>query len=191
MDDFELLARELADVRPLPANDKAELPADRSGEDAQTLRARREAAIADPKHDPNFLTTREPEPVEPRAILAFMRPGIQHGVYRNLRLGHYEPESVLDLHRKTVEEARRDVWRFVHDCRRYGLRTVMVLHGRGEFSPKPALLKSYVNAWLRELPEVLAFHSAAKRDGGDGAVYVLLKKSDQEKQANRERHSSR
>ena len=103
MDDFELLARELADVRPLPANDKAELPADRSGEDAQTLRARREAAIADPKHDPNFLTTREPEPVEPRAILAFMRPGIQHGVYRNLRLGHYEPESVLDLHRKTVE----------------------------------------------------------------------------------------
>jgi DNA-nicking Smr family endonuclease len=38
---------------------------------------------------------------------------------------------------------------------------------------------------LREIPEVLAFHSALKQNGGMGAVYVLLKKSDSEKQKNR------
>jgi len=41
------------------------------------------------------------------------------------------------------------------------------------------------------MPEVLAFHSAQKRDGGTGAVYVMLKKSDDAKQDNRERYGVR
>lgn len=32
-----------------------------------------------------------------------------------------------------------------------------------------------VNYWLRLRPEVLAFCSATRRDGGTGAVYVLLR----------------
>lgn len=190
-EDLEILAREFADVRPLPVSEHAVVERGPQLTPSEAQLARRAAALADPKHDPNYLSDREPPLVPPRAQLSFMRPGIQHGVFRSLRLGQYEPQSVLDLHRRTVQEARRELWQFIHDCRRYGLRTVMVLHGRGELSPKPALLKSYVNAWLRELPEVLAFHSAIKRDGGDGALYVLLKKSDEEKQRNRERHSTR
>jgi DNA-nicking Smr family endonuclease len=33
-----------------------------------------------------------------------------------------------------------------------------------------------VNRWLREVDNVLAFHSAQPADGGTGAVYVLLRK---------------
>jgi DNA-nicking Smr family endonuclease len=33
-----------------------------------------------------------------------------------------------------------------------------------------------VNRWLRAVDNVLAFHSAQAKDGGSGAVYVLLKK---------------
>lgn len=190
MEDHEILAKELADVRPLPADAKRVPAAARTGPSAAQL-ARREAAVADPKHDPNVLTTREPPLRAPHEVLSYRRPGIQHGVYRNLRLGHYAPQAQLDLHRKTVEESRRALWDFLHESRRLGLRTVMILHGRGELSPKPALLKSYVDHWLRELPEVLAFHSAQARDGGDGALYVLLKKSDRDKQENRERHGAR
>ena len=50
-----------------------------------------------------------------------------------------------------------------------------------------AKIKSYVNHWLREIPEVLAYHSAQRHHGGVGAVYVLLRKSEQKKQQNRER----
>ena len=37
------------------------------------------------------------------------------------------------------------------------------------------MLKQKVNYWLRLRDEVLAFCSATRRDGGSGAVYVLLR----------------
>lgn len=191
MDELELLARELAGVVPLPDDGRAPVAPVRGEGPNLAQQARRAAAVAEPKHDPNPLSTREPEPVAPRAVLSHMRPGVQLGVYRKLRLGHYAPEARLDLHRLSVAESRHALWRFLGEARRAGLRCVLVLHGRGELSPKPALLKSQVRLWLMELPEVLAFHSAVQRDGGDGALYVLLKKSDEEKQLNRERHGSR
>jgi len=38
------------------------------------------------------------------------------------------------------------------------------------------VIKNKVNSWLRQHQDVLAFHSAMPKDGGNGAVYVLLKK---------------
>ena len=61
-------------------------------------------------------------------------------------------------------------------------------HGKGEDSATPARLKSYTNAWLRQLPEVLAFHSAQRRHGGYGATYVLLRKNEVARSDTRERH---
>jgi DNA-nicking Smr family endonuclease len=125
-------------------------------------------------------------------VLSYRKDGVQHGVFRKLRLGLYQAEARLDLHRKTVEEARKDVWEFIRDCMRYELRTVIILHGKGDRNKdQTAVIKSYVDHWLRDLPEVLAFHSALTRHGGTGAVYVLLKKSDLEKQLNRERFGSK
>ena len=53
------------------------------------------------------------------------------------------------------------------------------------------LLKSYVSAWLPQLPAVMAIHSAERRHGGSGALYVLLRKSERKKAENRERHQKR
>jgi len=50
---------------------------------------------------------------------------------------------------------------------------------------------SYTNKWLQEIDCVLAFHSAMRHHGGSGATYVLIKKSDEKKSENRERHSKR
>ena len=49
---------------------------------------------------------------------------------------------------------------------------VKIVHGKGS----EAILKTCINGWLRQLPEVLAFCSAPPKDGGNGAVLVLLKK---------------
>lgn len=125
--------------------------------------------------------------VKPWDILSFKRDGVQHGVFRNLRLCKYSINATLDLHRMTVVQAREQVFRFVGACVAGDIRCSMITHGRGEQRAESALLKSCVNHWLRELDNVLAFHSAGRQHGGSGSTYILLRKSGSLKEKNRER----
>lgn len=189
--DNELFAREMADVIPLQS-EKIIPRTLASHLSTEALRERQRAAQTDDKHDPNFLTTTVPEHfVDPYGEIKFRRPGLQNGVFKALRQGHYECPYVLDLHNRTVEQARNDIFYFIADALERQLRCVLVLHGRGVNAAQPALLKTYVSLWLPQLPAVMAMHSAHKKDGGSGAVYVLLKKTDEAKQENRERFGQR
>jgi DNA-nicking Smr family endonuclease len=134
------------------------------------------------------LTLAEVPPVAPHDVVGWKDTGVQEGVYRYLRLGRYPIEASLDLHRKTVAEAREALLDFVRRARRAGWRSVLISHGRGERSPTPARIKSYVTHWLEQIPEVIAFHSAERRHGGAGSVYVLLRKNQDAREKNRERH---
>jgi len=125
-------------------------------------------------------------------VLAFRRDGVQLGVYKKLRMGRYQIDARLDLHRMTVEQARQEVFRFISDCVEYELRTVIILHGKGDRNPEGhALLKSHLAVWLPQITDVMAFHSAQTHHGGTGAVYVLLRKGEKSKQTNREQHGLR
>ena len=185
-DEDDLFQQEMSGVKPIPQTKVVSAPRTTSPTDAQL--AAREAATADIRQDPNYLTTEYVEMVDPHDVLEYKGNGVQEGVYRKLRLGKYSSEAVLDLHRKTLQQARKEVFEFIQDSYRFGLRTVMILHGKGERSDPPALLKSYVNKWLPAMPQVMAFHSAQKQDGGAGAMYVLLKKNETRKQQNREHY---
>ena len=144
---------------------------------------RRQAAERETPVDKNTLDSGAfVEPLNPLDCLAYVRPGVQHGVFKNLRLGKYSIQSSLDLHGESVERARQITNRFIVDCRLAGVRCALITHGKGEKRQNPAVLKSCVNHWLRQFPEVLAFHSAKKSHGGVGATYVLLKKSDEARQ---------
>lgn len=108
--------------------------------------------------------------------LAYARPGLQHGVLRGLRRGQFPIEARLDLHGMTAAHARRALDAFLAGSLAADARCVLIIHGKGLSAPdRPPVLKSGVNAWLRR-PEVLAFCSARPRDGGTGALYVLLRK---------------
>ena len=144
---------------------------------------RRQAAQRDNAVEINTLDSGSfVKPINPLDYLAYVRPGVQHGVFKNLRLGKYPIQSTLDLHGQTVESARQIIKRFIADCRQSRVRCALITHGKGERRPNPAVLKSCVNHWLRQFPEVLAFHSATKFHGGLGATYVLLKKSEEARQ---------
>ena len=186
-DDLEYFSREMADVEPLKRVDRV-LPKPHF-ERTPGQRYRRDAAQRASSRDENFLTTAFVELVHPQAVLSFMRPGIQHGVFRKLRQGAYPIDAVLDLHQLTVEEARQQVFRFIRDCVAQDVRSALISHGKGGRHPdRPAaLLKSYVAMWLPQLPEVMAFHSAQGFHGGTGAVYLLLRKSERQKQRTRQR----
>lgn len=129
--------------------------------------------------------------LSPMDILEFKRPGIQNGVYRNLRLGKYHIDARLDLHRHTVAMARSALSQFVRDCVNHDIRCAVITHGKGEGRDQPPVIKSCVAHWLPQLEEVQAFHSAQKQHGGTGATYVLLKKSERKRQQDLERHQKR
>jgi DNA-nicking Smr family endonuclease len=156
---------------------------------------RREAALGNRDRtalaDPNYLTLGEVPQLDPRAILDWKKDGVQHAVFARLKAGKYPIEGSLDLHRHTVKESRDAFFKFLNLALAKGWRTVLVAHGRGEKSPTPARIKSYVAAWLGQVPQVIAFHSAANNQGGTGAVYVLLKKSPAAKDENREQYGGR
>jgi DNA-nicking Smr family endonuclease len=179
--------REMADVTPIRKEKRVRL---RRDEVDAAVAARREAAIADAARDRNPLADDGVRPLDPWYVLEFKRPGIQHGVFRKLKQGRYEAEARLDLHRMTVQRARREIYDFIAECHGLGLRSVLIVHGKGERSQDReavGVLKGFVDHWLRELEPVQAFHSAQPAQGGTGAVYVLLSKSEKKKQENRER----
>lgn len=189
-DIFQEALGELGDVKPLAQERRVALKKD-SPASPLGQRARREAAVEESARELNPLSGEGVDPVEPHDPLEFKRDGVQNGVYRNLRLGKYRVDARLDLHRHTVEMARRAVLEFVRDCMEADVRCALITHGKGEGRKQPALLKSCVNTWLPQLREVLAFHSAQKQHGGLGATYVLLRKSDRKRQDNLERHQRR
>ena len=185
--DDEFFQEEMLGVTPLKRDARERLLRKVNEGDGE---ARRLAAEGEPEGPLNSLVDEGVEPLDAWYVLAFKRPGIQHGVYKKLRQGRYEIDARLDLHRLSVKQARVDVHSFIQDAMQYGLRTVLILHGKGQRKTeqeKTAVLKGYVQHWLQELEEVQAFHSAQAAHGGTGAVYVLLRKSLQKKRENRER----
>lgn len=187
-DEEKLFAQEMSDVKRLRTN---KVHSQKVDQETPGKRVRRQLAVSEQlKVDP--LASTEVPLLKSNDLLEFRRDGVQLGVYKKLRMGKYEIEARLDLHRMTVDEARREVFRFIEQCVEYELRTVIILHGKGERSAeKVALLKSHLAIWLPQLDQVMAFHSAQRHHGGTGAVYVMLRKGDREKQNNRERHGLR
>lgn len=177
------------DVAPIKAEKRVHI--NKSSTDAQTLALRRRLAQTEELEPDDPLAGEPVELLAPLSELEFRRPGVQHGVFRNLRLGKYSLDARLDLHRLTVDRARREVYQFVRDCVANDVRSALITHGKGEGRDQPALLKSYVAIWLPQMEEVMAFHTAQKQHGGYGATYVLLRKSERKKSDNRERHSRR
>ena len=116
--------------------------------------------------------------IETGDILEFVRPGIQNRLFQELRRGHLPPQETLDLHGLRVSEARLELTRFLAFARHHRLRVIHIIHGKGFGSEtNQPVLKQKINQWLRQRSEVLAFCSAARRDGGTGAVYALLKRN--------------
>ena len=184
----DLFLQEMGDVKPIKVEKRVALK--REGGSELASLARREAAVRDTERDRNHLSSDYVELLDPYYPLDFKRSGVQHGVYRKLKQGKYPTEARLDLHRMTVEVARKEVYEFIRQSASYDLRSLIIVHGKGSHSQSDAaLLKSYVNKWLPEMEEVQAFCSAQPHHGGLGAVYVLLAKSERKKQENRDRLS--
>ncbi|MCX7096906.1 MAG: Smr/MutS family protein [Methylococcales bacterium] len=112
--------------------------------------------------------------------LSFSMPGIQNSVLKKLRRGVFGVDAELDLHGLTSTEAKRQLLHFLHNCVGAGCRCVHIVHGKGYRSADNLpVLKNNLNLWLRQHKDVQAFCSAPAKDGGAGAVFVLLRQAGQ------------
>ena len=110
--------------------------------------------------------------------------GVNRKTLRALGSGRCSPQASLDLHRLTSPAARERLFRFLLDARTDGLRTVLVITGKGERArptddPIRERLRDLVPEWLSGpfASLVLAFAPARSEHGGAGALYVLLRSS--------------
>jgi len=158
----------MADVKPLAG--------DHTAPERPQPAARRRVAQDVPAPASGFAVRDHAPTVAPDEELFFARNGPQHKLLRRLKRGELPIEASLDLHGRTLAEAGTLLENFLHTAAADGRRCVLVVHGKGHRSEagRP-LLKSQVNQWLRDNSAVLAFCSAQPRDGGCGAVYILLR----------------
>ena len=191
--EFDDFASAMQDVQPLsPSRGKSKgkqtfaAPQRLSAEEVE---ARRRAAeeFQTEEDATNFLTLGEVKPRDPLEVLEWRQDGIQLAVFDKLRKGGYDIARELDLHQRTVKEARGDIYQLISKAHANNWRCVLISHGKGLRSPTPAKLKSYVAHWLTQHPLVLAYCSAQRSRGGVGSVYALIKKSAASREENRER----
>ncbi|MBO1254082.1 DNA endonuclease SmrA [Alteromonas sp. 5E99-2] len=131
-------------------------------------------------------------PIEPEGYLAYKQAGIQDGVYKNLRLGKYAIDNQINLSGLTLTDSALSIYNGILQSHKKGDRALVIKHGKGlDSKPFPGLKKSYVNHWLRQMREVIAFHTAQPMHGGLGSTYVLLKKHPDQKLINREKNRRR
>jgi DNA-nicking Smr family endonuclease len=116
--------------------------------------------------------------VGPEDALNWVRDGVQEGQMRKLKLGQISFEGSLDLHGMSVELARETMWEFLAEATKLEIRCVRITHGKAvRLDGKRPMIKSHVNTWLRQHPQVLGFTSCLPKHGGTGAVYVILKRT--------------
>lgn len=154
--------------------------------DARTAKIRQDAASKIQQQEVDGAGSGFVHMVEPNEVLEFRKPGVQPFIMRKLRAGEYSEADFIDLHGSTIEEAYDKVTRFVSRSHTRGFRCVLIIHGKGELRKRKAIIKSYVAHWLRQLPDVLAFHSAPEWKGGTGSVMVILRKNEKASAENRE-----
>ena len=97
-----------------------------------------------------------------------------------LSKGKLPIEGRVDLHGMTQSEAHALLLSFLQRAHANGVRYVLVITGKGFSSGGDGILKRQVPAWLSTPPFRMLVSShdlAARRHGGEGALYVRLRKT--------------
>jgi DNA-nicking Smr family endonuclease len=127
------------------------------------------------------------EPLQPRSPVAEGAPPLadfERRHARRLRSGQVEIEARLDLHGLRQAEAHAELRRFLLGCHARGIRWALVITGKGapageRHGHERGVLRRNVPRWLAE-PDlraiVVSYTSAAAPHGGEGALYVQLRR---------------
>lgn len=111
--------------------------------------------------------------------------GLDKSKATRLKKGLLPIEGRLDLHGLTRDQAEITIAHFIENAFASGKRTLLLITGKGLLKNTPqggkaGVLKHKTPEWLNKpatRARILAFTYARPQDGGDGALYILLKKN--------------
>ena len=178
-EELELWRHIAQTVRPIKSRRRAAQPKDEApsapAAKAKAVKAAAPAAPA-PKQPP-------PAPAKPHELTHGLSHGIDRRQAERFRKGKLPIDGKIDLHGRTQQDAHDDLLAFLKRAHASGKRTVLVVTGKGmtqgKTGPKIGILRQAVPRWLNEpafRALVLAFDYAEPQHGGEGALYVLLKR---------------
>ncbi len=172
-EDTALWRRVTASIRPLPRRD-----ARRAEPDLPVSRPQPVTPAALPKAPAARPASRPLPPPPAPALTHGDMPGLDRRNADRLRRGRLPVEARLDLHGLFQAEAHAALSAFLARSQAAGRRCVLVVTGKG-LGAEGGVLRREVPHWLNMAPNrarILAFCHAQPRDGGSGALYILLKR---------------
>lgn len=173
--DKALFRQVVQSVRRLPVPDRALLPPVPTAPQ-QVLKQRRLAASGTEPATLSQVSDHYAPPSTASDSTRFMQNGHGPDLLKNLERGKWPIGASLDLHGATLDEARPRLDAFLNSCIEHQIRGVRIVHGKGHGSKdNTPVLKETVRRWLTQLEAVMAYVECAERDGGAGAVLVLLR----------------
>jgi DNA-nicking Smr family endonuclease len=169
-EDETLWLSAMQNVKPLDKNAGPEETGEPAGDPEDPATKTRPPKIPD--------APKEPPPVA----------GIDRRTEEKLRQGKIPIEGRLDLHGHTQAQAHNELIQFIERSSERGQRCLLVITGKGSgkereeggwFESETGVLRREVPRWLTVWPlagKVIAVTPAQPRHGGEGALYVYLRR---------------
>lgn len=122
---------------------------------------------------------------------SFMLRDADHKWQQKLRRGKLRPEGKIDLHGMTQDRAYEALCHYIEQAQSRGKRFILVVTGKGgrksayeemsyaDYDRNRGILKSNVPRWLSQgqlASRIISYYDANQEHGGDGALYVVLKR---------------
>ena len=178
-DELALWRHVTRDAQRLHGSAQAEpaAPPEKASDEAKVDGTPMTASVRTAPASPPVPTPAPPRPPASRRLDPSGPVDLDRRSWLRLRRGLYPIDARLDLHGLTQAEAYDRLTAFLATAQARGNRCVLVITGRG--LRKGGTLRAMTPRWLDEppnRPRVLAFAQAGLSHGGEGAIYVLLRR---------------
>ena len=180
-DDFALWSKVAKTTKPLPGRNVAPPSKAQTNETGLQKPGTRSVSLPSAQQEKAVVGTSS-------SLRSGQTPGVDRRTAERLRRGQLQIEARIDLHGMTEAQAHAAFDAFILASYRAERRVLLVITGKGKASDdaerrtdsRPTgIIRRALPGWINQSairPLVLAFTRAQPRDGGDGAVYILLKR---------------
>lgn len=129
-----------------------------------------------------------PDPMPPRILSPIPAPSppprigdLDHRTRTKIKRGRLDVDVKLDLHGLRQDEAQRALYAFLRRSQAAGAKVAIVVTGKGLSREDGGVLRRMAPMWLQApalRDVVVSFGEAARHHGGEGALYVRIKRVD-------------
>ena len=164
-DDASLWAWATRETKPLPGRTRSK--------PVRPVKAAKERAAPAPSPRPAVRTNMAVE------LSAKAAAGIDRRTADRFLRGKMEIDATLDLHGMTQSEAHGALDAFLDRAIAREFRCVIVVTGKGGRTGETGVLRAAVPRWLNQVQhrdQILSFAPAQRKHGGEGAIYILLRR---------------